>query len=157
MNSELRRFNDSGQNITLIGIVSDEPDIREKSIKLTVKVENIEGKILVTTNRYPEYQYGDKLKITGKLETPPIFEGFNYKEYLKKEGIFSVMSWPEIEVVGQGFGNPAMKLLFSFKNKFKETARTFISPPEVGILEALIFGDEGNISKIWKDKLNFTG
>jgi predicted membrane metal-binding protein len=67
------------------------------------------------------------------------------------------MSWPEIEVIGQGFGNPVMKFLFSFKNKFKETARTFISPPEVGILEALIFGDEGNISQEWKIKLNFTG
>ena len=156
-NNELRKFNDTNQTITLIGIVSDEPDIREKSIKLTIKPENIEGEILVTTNRYPEYQYGDKLKITGKIETPPIFEGFSYKEYLKKEGIFSVMSWPEIEVVGQGFGNPAMKFLFSFKNKFKETARTFISPPEVGILEALIFGDEGNISQEWKAKLNFTG
>jgi competence protein ComEC len=182
INSELRKFNDSGQNITLIGMVSDEPDIREKSIKLTIKPSQILaedrplpifGKILVTANRYPEYQYGDKLRITGKLETPPIFKGgeenkpssspfapardFNYKEYLKKEGIFSLMSWPEIEVVGQGFGNPVMKFLFSFKNKFKETARAFISPPEVGILEALIFGDEGNISQEWKAKLNFTG
>jgi len=165
-NNELRKFNDINQTITLIGIVSDEPDIREKSIKLTIKPSQIlaedrplpiSGKILITTNRYPEYQYGDKLKITGKLESPPIFEGFSYKEYLKKEGIFSVMSWPEIEVVDQGFGNPVMKFLFSFKNKFKETARTFISPPEVGILEALIFGDEGNISQEWKVKLNFTG
>ena len=167
INNELRKLNDSGQNSTLIGIVSDEPDIKEKSQKLTVNNEqlilnseqfNVTEKILITTQRYPEYKYGDKLKIIGKLETPSEdIEGFNYKNYLKKDGIYSVMSWPEIEVFGQGFGNPVMKLLFSFKNKFKETARTFISPPQVGILEALIFGDEGNISKIWKDKLNFTG
>ena len=165
-NSKLQIYNNKEEKITLTGVVADEPDVREKSIKLTIKASQIlaedrplpiSGKILITTNRYPEYQYGDKLKITGKIETPPIFEGFSYKEYLKKEGIFSVMSWPEIEVIGQGFGNPVMKFLFSFKNKFKETARTFISPPEVGILEALIFGDEGNISQEWKAKLNFTG
>ena len=40
-----------------------------------------------------------------------------------------------------------MKILFSFKNKFKETARQFISPPQEGFLEALIFGDEENISR----------
>ena len=166
VNSKLQIYNNKEEKITLTGVVADEPDVREKSIKLTIKASQIlaedrplpiSGKILITTNRYPEYQYGDKLKITGKIETPPIFEGFSYKEYLKKEGIFSVMSWPEIEVIGQGFGNPVMKFLFSFKNKFKETARTFISPPEVGILEALIFGDEGNISQEWKIKLNFTG
>ncbi len=177
MNSELSKFNDLGRSITLIGTVLDEPDIREKNIKLVIEAEKIQnenifrsvnGKVLVTINRYPECQYGDKLKITGKLETPPVFEGFNYtsrdnfttfnyKNYLKKDGIYSVMSWPKIEVIGSGFGNPIMEILFSFKNKFKETAREFISPPQEGILEALIFGDEGNISKEWKDKLNFTG
>jgi len=67
------------------------------------------------------------------------------------------MSWPKIEVLGKGEGNPIMHLLLSFKNKFKESIRRFISPPESGILEALVFGDEGGISKEWRDKLNFTG
>lgn len=154
-NNELRKLNDLDQNITLVGIIIDEPDIREKSIKLTVSTSNT--KVLVTTWRYPEYRYGDKLKIVGLLETPPVFEGFNYQNYLKKDGIYSVMSFPKIELIGQGFGNSVMRILLSFKNKFKETARTFISPPQVGILEALIFGDEENISAAWKDKLNFTG
>jgi len=48
-------------------------------------------------------------------------------------------------------------LIISFKNKFKESIRRFISPPQQGILEALVFGDEGGISKEWRDKLNFTG
>ncbi len=156
INNELRKLNDSSQEITLIGIVSDEPDIREKTQKLIIKIEKM-GKVLVTTNRYPEYKYGDKLKITGKLEAPPIFEGFNYRDYLKKDGIYSVIYWPKIELTGSGFGNPIMKILLSFKNKFKETARSFIPPPQEGILEALVFGDEENISKEWKDKLNFTG
>ena len=67
------------------------------------------------------------------------------------------MDWPKIERMGENFGNPVMEILFSFKNKFKESARKFISPPQEGILEALFFGDEENISKEWKDKFNFTG
>ena len=84
MNNELRRLNDLDRKIALIGIVTKEPDVREKTIKLEIKPEEMEGKILVTTNRYPEYRYGDKLKITGKLKTPQVFEDFNYKDYLKK-------------------------------------------------------------------------
>jgi len=166
MNNELEKFNDLNQDVTLIGIVSTEPDIREKSIKLTIKTEkiyyetrprNVNGKVLVMASRYPEYKYGNKLEITGKLETPPVFEDFNYKDYLKKDGIYSVMSFPEIELVSQNSGNPVYKILFSFKNKFKEIARQFISPPQEGFLEALIFGDEENISQEWKNKLNLTG
>ena len=164
MNDELRKLNNLEQNITLIGVVSTEPDLREKSQKLIIKIKLAEGspleaedKVLVTTGRYPEYKYGDKLKIIGKLEAPPVFEEFNYKDYLKKDGIYSVMGFPEIELAGQNFGSPLYKFLFSFKNKFKEISRQFISPPQGGILEALIFGDEENISQDWKNKLNITG
>ncbi len=157
VNNELRKLNDLGKEITLIGLVAAEPDIREKSVKLTVKPENINGKVLVTINRYPEYQYGDKLRITGKLEAPPVYEDFNYKDYLAKDGIYSIVNFPEVELMGSGFGNPLMKVIFSLKNKFETASRSFISPPQEGILEALIFGEEGRISKEWKDKLNFTG
>ena len=184
-NNELRKFNDLGEELTLFGVVSKEPDIREKIIKL--KIENLKAKstssssspslpqmearklkidegwndvsaaVLVTTSRYPEYGYGDKLKITGKLETPPVYEDFNYKDYLAKDGIYSIVNFPKIELIGSGFGNPLIRAIFSLKNKFKTAARSFISPPQEGILEALIFGEEGRISNEWKDKLNFTG
>jgi len=139
------------ENVSFTGIVAVEPDIRETTIQLRV------GDVLVTTDRYPEYRYGDKLKITGKLEAPPVFDDFNYRDYLKKDGIYSVMSWPKIELLDSGLGNPVMSTLLSFKNKFKESIRQFISPPQQGILEALVFGDEGGISKEWRDKLNLTG
>lgn len=146
------------ENMTFTGIVVKEPDIRPASIKLTIKsYENGSRMILVTTGRYPEYRYGDKLKITGDLEIPKEFEGFNYRNYLKKDGIFAVMDFPKIELLASGFGNPMIKVLLSFKNKFKETANSFISPPQEGFLEALVFGQESNISQEWKNKLNITG
>lgn len=145
------------ENINFTAVVVEEPDIRDKTIKLTVQRENAVGKILVTTDRYPEYRYGDKLKITGKLEAPPVFEGFNYRDYLKKDGIFAVMSLPKIELLNSNLGNPVLTTLFSFKNKFKEAVRRFMPSPQEGFLEALIFGDENNISDAWKQKLNLTG
>jgi len=148
------------RNINFVGIVVEEPDVRENYTRLKTKEAkplSLEGRILVTTDRYPEYQYGDKLKITGKLEPPPVFDEFNYRDYLKKDGVFAVMSWPKIELLDSGLGNPLMTALFSFKNEFKKSVRKFISPPQVGILEALFFGDEGGISNDWKNKLNLTG
>jgi len=153
------------REISFVAIVVKDPDIRETFTRLTVTEvpaieagpQSVQGKILITTWRYPEYHYGDKLEIIGKLEPPPVFDEFNYRDYLKKDGIFAVMSWPKIEVLGARAGNPTTNILLSFKNKFKESIRRFISPPESGILEALVFGDEGGISKEWREKLNSTG
>ena len=143
--------------VNLVGIISKEPDVSQKSQRIVIKTEG-RARILATTLRYPEYKYGDKLKIIGNLEAPSEnINGFNYKNYLAKDGIYSVMSFPEIEIIGRGFGNPMMEVLFSFKNKFKNIAESFIPPPEVGILEALVFGDEGQISKEWQEKMNLTG
>ncbi len=149
-NSKLKTYIEKEGIITLIGTVITEPDVREKSAKLTVGVEQImnaerelklQEKILITTRKYPEYKYGDKLKIIGNLKTPPIFEGFNYKDYLKKEGIYSVMEWPEIELItsSSGSGSSALKILFSFKSRLKESLNNAMSPPQSGLLEALFF------------------
>ena len=165
-NSPLIKLNDKELDVNLIGVVVAEPDPRERSTKLTIdnliaKTEAgflpIRGKILVTTGKYPEYRYGDKVEISGRLESPPIFDEFNYKDYLKKDGIYSVIYFPKIELIGKSKGNSLMKIIFSFKDKFKTSCQSFISLPQEGILEALIFGDEENIPKELKDELNLTG
>ena len=168
-NSPIKNF--LGSEITLIGFVDGEPAVKEKSTKLEIKLET--GKILITTRKYPKYQYGDKLKINGKIEEPQTFEEreedksssspfaiareFNYKDYLLKDGISAVMGFPEIELIGENFGNPIMKSLLSLKNKLKESLNSVMSPPQSALLEALFFGDEENISKEWKEKFNLTG
>jgi len=153
-NSEIKKH--INENIVLIGVVDAEPDIREKVIKLKIRIEGIDNEILVTTRRYPEYQYGDKLKITGRLEEPQIFEDFNYKNYLLKDGILAVINFPEITFWGKDFGNPIMKILFSLKQRLEESLNNVMSSPQSGLLEALFFGDEENIPKDWKEKFNLT-
>jgi len=126
------------------------------------------AKVLVTVWKYPEYDYGDKLKIQGKLEEPGIFEGlprselallrdFNYKDYLAKDGILAVMNFPEVELVEKNQGNFLKKTLISFRQKLEESLNKTLSRPHSAILEALLFGTEENISKEWKEKLNLTG
>ena len=170
-NNELRKYNDLEQNITLIGQVTKEPDIRENNIKLTIQVESInwnekcsrsiKGKVLATTWRYPEYQYGDKLKITGKLETPQNFADFNYQDYLAKEGIYSIIFSPRIELLKRGNYQGLISIVYSknllFKNRLRENVYQNLSPPQSSILGAIILGDKRKISEEWKGKLNIAG
>ena len=156
-NNELKSYIEGEKAVSLIGIIGKEPSMGEKSTKIEFHPEGIEGKILLFTWKYPQYKYGDKLKVKGILEEPQPFEGFNYKEYLAKDGIYALIYFPEIELVGEGSGNPFMKTLFSIKSKLKTTIAKIIPSPQAGLLEALLFGDEENIPEHWKEKFNLTG
>jgi len=155
---KLSKLNDKGQ-ITLTGVISAEPDIRDTFQKLKVRVEK--SIVLVTTNRYPEYRYLDKIEVNGKLETPNITDEFNYKNYLMKDRIYSVMNFPKIKLVFQKreynvFSFLYEKVLF-LKQKIRESIRSNFSPPNSSILEGTILGDNGAMSNDLKNRLNITG
>ena len=97
----LRQFRDTGKIFQFEGIVVGEPDKRLDNTKLKVRLLPYSEYVLITTGSYQEYFYGDKLKLKGKLQTPKEFEDFNYKNYLRKDKILSVMYEPKIEVIGK--------------------------------------------------------
>ena len=158
--AELGIIHPEEQNIAFTGTIVKEPDIRTDSIKLTIKSENdsepIKGKILITTSRYPEYQYGDRLEIVGKIKTPHVFEDFNYKNFLAKDGIYSVMYWPEIKLLEREPFSFYGKIL-QFKDKLRESIYQNLSPPQSSILGAIILGDRKKMSADLKERLNITG
>ncbi len=157
-NNKLSKSNDRGQ-IILIGIISGEPDIRDTFQKLKVDIEG--SAVLVATNRYPEYKYLDKIKLTGKLETPSVTDEFNYKNYLMKDGIYSVMNFPKVELISSKHKYNTWSFLYEkilfFKQKLRESIKNNFSPPQSSILEGTILGDNGAMTQELKNKLNITG
>lgn len=156
-NNQFKDYLGKEDTITLTGIINNQPILGEKSLKFEFQPQNIKGKVLIITRKYPQYDYGDKIKIKGTLREPQPFEGFNYKEYLAKDGIFALMYFPKIELIDKGFGNLFFEKLFFLKSTLKESLNKIIPSPHVGLLEALLFGDEENIPEHWKEKFNLTG
>jgi len=136
-------------------MVIKEPEIKSGSTKLTIKTET--GKILVSTGNYPQYFYGDVLKIKGKLEEPKVFDEFNYKNYLAKEGIYAVSYWPKIEISERDKGNPIFGAILKFKNKTTDSIEKIMPFPEVSLLEGVILGNKQIFSEDLKNSLNITG
>ena len=155
---KLSKLNDKGK-IILTGVISNEPDVRDTIQQIKVKVG--ESTILVTTKKYPDYKYLDTIKITGKLETPSVTDTFNYKNYLLKDHIYSVMSFPIIEIVSQKHNYNVFSLLYEkiifFKGKVRENIRSNFLPPQSSILEGTVLGDNGAMTPDLKVKLNATG
>lgn len=154
--SDLRKTNDTNQVMILLGVVAEPPSQKENSQQIRLETGGGEN-LLVVTGRYPIYGYGDQLEIRGKLQSPENGEKFHYQGYLAKEGISSQTLFPQIRVLGRAGVNPVKKALFFFQEEFDTVWRRRLSPPHLGLLEALVFGEEKNIPPGWKDKLNRAG
>jgi len=164
--SHIASYNDSARPVTVTGVVVDEPDIRDYYINLRLRAEllkqgqtshPVQGLVLVRAARYPEYHYGDRLTVTGHLETPPIFEDFSYKDYLARFGIHAMMRRTAIGLVEQNQGQPFWAGLFSFKARAAQTINRILSEPYASLLNGILLGIETGIPPALYEKFNLTG
>ena len=176
---KLKEFNDlpaqagRPEKITLIGQIIDGPDVRDSFQKLKIRIEDIpilsrtldtigaSSIVLTSASLYPEYNYLDKIKITGKLKTPMITEDFNYKNYLLKDGIYSVMDFPKTELVSNKHDYNIFTFLYEkilfFKEKLNKSITENFSPPHSSLLQGIILGSNKNMNQDLRDKLNSAG
>jgi len=131
----------NGQVVTIYGWIDEEPTLSEGKTKFTLKIEGIQGRVLVQLPFYDQYQYGDSLKMKGKLKEPPVFDDFNYRNYLKGANIYSLLINPKIEKLNQFKGSPLKKSLFALKNRFQEKLNQFLPEPEASLANGLLFGE----------------
>ncbi len=148
-------FKAQGKKVVIEGIVIKEPERKGKIQKIVVKTKF--GKVLINTFPFPKYQYGDKLRIFGKLQSPPIFENFNYREYLKKEGIYSLMNWPKIKIIDKNQGNFIFAFILKIKEKLKISIYKYLPSPQDNLLASMLLGEKKSLPKDLKEKLNITG
>jgi len=151
-----------GEKITLSGEIIDEPDIRENNQKLTIETIEEKVKILTTVNFDQDFKYGDEVKIEGKLAKPENFitdqgKEFDYMNYLRKDGILYVMSYPKVEVASRGNGNFLKGALFSVKEKFLENINFAIPAPQNLLMAGLILGEKSLFSQELRQNFINTG
>lgn len=159
-------YNDALAPLKITGLVVDEPDGRDTYTNLQLQVEWVEldglphpvsGLVLVRAPRYPAYSYGDRLTITSKLETPPVFEDFSYKDYLARTGIHSLLRRPRIELLAANQGNPFWAAMFAFKAQASHTLNQILAEPHASLLNGILLGIETGIPKGLYEEFNLTG
>ncbi len=146
-------YNEQGI-VEIQGMVKEEPDVRDRYCLLTISTEKIgmegeekevSGAVLVRVSRYPEYHYGDILRVTGELETPPTFEDFDYKSYLEHQGIYSISYYPRIEVVEEGRGFEPLQWLYSFRDRLSDSLTKALPEPQGSLAQGILLGIRSNI------------
>ncbi len=90
------------QKIELNAWVTNFPDIRQKNNRVFVQVTKIGkktgnnlGKALLIYSPDLNLDYGDNLKIIGKIQKPRNFDGFDYQNFLKRFNVQSIIKNPK--------------------------------------------------------------
>lgn len=147
----------NGQTAKIEGVIDNDPILKDSSQQIIFRPDDMQGKILIITDRYPEYRYGDRIKFIARLEEPRPFEGFDYKNYLAKDGIYSMARWPEIELLSEGNGNLIFSGLLWIKHQLKQGVAQSLPSPHDSLLIAILLGDQSGLSDALKEKLNVSG
>jgi competence protein ComEC len=159
-------YNDAATPAKITGIIAERPDRRDSYANLRLQAESIHtggteqpvtGLLLVRAPRYPEYQYGDRLTITGRLETPPVFEDFSYRDYLARFGIYSMIRRPHVELQATGQGYQFWAAMYHFKDRAAAAINQILAEPHASLLNGILLGIEAGIPPALYEQFNLTG
>jgi len=161
----LRFYNDTGI-VEIQGMVAEEPDIQDSYCLLTFSAseiivngekEEVSGTALIRVPRYPTCRYGDVLKVTGDLETPLQFEDFDYKSYLARQGIYSVIYYPGVEVLDLGQGLKPLQWIYSLRERLSSSLARALPEPQGSLAQSILLGLRGNIPDSLYEAFSRTG
>ncbi len=136
-----------GKKVELLGTVSEDIDKRDDRAKITLRLHDVSEPmyVLVSTERYVPYGYGDTLKIGGILEKPKAFttdggREFDYASYLAKENIFYEIRRADIELISSGSGSVVTRALLTLKSRVTKVIERDLPEPESGLLAGVLLG-----------------
>ncbi len=168
---DLAHYNGSPERpvrATVTGVVLRPPDERDTRLRVRIEAESIAlgqgqeplpvaGRALFTVDRYPGLRYGDRIAVRGQLEAPPVFEGFDYREYLARRGVLTMIQQPEVRVLEHAAGHWFWQTLYTVRLEAQEVIARLLPEPEAGLLTGILLGVESGIDPALYDEFNRTG
>ena len=157
-------FND-GAAVRFRALVSDEPDERGQSARIRLSArevwvndgwEETSGGVLLRSGPLPRYRYGDLLEVEGKIETPPVLEDFNYRDYLARQGIGSLADYPRVSLLESGRGNPLLEVVHDVRRRLSDALAASLPDPEASLGQGILLGSRSALGPSLTEALNAT-
>lgn len=161
-------YNDDKTQLDVTGVVVDFPDKRDSFTYLRIQTEQIRpvrkrsvtdvhGLLLARIPPEETFHYGDRVLLRGQLETPSENEAFSYRDYLARQGVYSIMSSDTVLLLESGVANPLMKGIFALKARALDTVYRLWPDPEASLFAGILLGVETSIPQHVKEDFKATG
>ncbi len=167
--SDLAFYNDPSPDaapVILEGNVVGYPDVRDLRTGYRIRVERltadgeallVRGDALLQTPVSPTYRYGDRLRVKGYLQVPPVFDDFDYRAYLARQGIYSLVRRPNVELVARDQGSPFWAGLYGLRTRSSQLLNRVLPEPAAALANGMLLGIEGSISPEVEEAYRITG
>ena len=153
---------------TVVGTVVRPPEARDTAQRVRLRVESVtveegeaprpaRGDALFTVDRTLGLRYGDRLVVQGRLEAPAIFNDFDYKAYLARQGVHTLIQRPEVTLLARGQGSPIWTALYRLSERGQQAIAQQLPEPESALLTGILLGVETGIDRDLYDQFNQTG
>lgn len=161
-----------GERISLIGSITDEPDRRETSVRLTVlpymvglsggeevAVER-SGRVLVPVQLPASFSYGDIVRVRGVIGYPEVFENdgrsFDYPAFLAARGIYYELPFADVEII-KPRGVSVRGTLFDIKNAYLAGLQRALPEPHASLAGGITVGDKRSLGDKLTEQFQKTG
>lgn len=153
---------------TVTGVVQRPPEEIDSRQRIRLRAESLTldrgqpslpvgGSAMFALDRYPGLRYGDRIAVRGRLEAPPVFAGFDYREYLARHGVHTVIQQPEVTLLGRDAGSGFWQGLYLLRLQAQQVIARLLPEPEAGLLTGILLGVESGIDRDLYDEFNRTG
>jgi competence protein ComEC len=159
-------YNDRDYDMLVTGTLTEPPDQRDSYANLKLDVESVDsgsgdmpvsGGLLVRTSALADYEYGQRIRVRGSLQTPAEDEEFSYRDYLAREGIQSYMSSREVTALPGNGGYLFFRLVYKLKAKLLENTYRLYQDPEASLLAGILLGVDTGLTKDLQSAFKNTG
>lgn len=137
-----------GTDVSMRGMIVREPDVRDRSVRLTVATAH--GRVLVIAPPHTDAAYGDEISFEGTLRRPKAFESgegrlFDYPKYLERDGVFFEVRYARVAVLSRDHGNPVVAFALTSKHRYIDGLRAVLPEPYAGLAAGITVGDKRSV------------
>lgn len=152
--------------IIVEGVIVSYPEQHEGQYSYRLRAERlwdgdaslpVTGDILVKTRDHLRRHYGDRVRVTGSIEDPPIYADFDYRAYLARQGIQSRMTRARTELIGEAEISPLRLVLYRFRDHASELLNRLLPEPSASLAKGMLLGIEDGIPQDLLDAFQATG
>jgi competence protein ComEC len=138
-----------GGPIRVRGVVEGDRDERQRTLVLHVRAQTIEdaagwhdasGVFLARLPLSEVYLDGDLVELRGKLISPPVTAGFDYRSYLANQGIYAESDYPSTRLLAQDASPGVRHGIFLLRNRLDRGIRDVMPEPEASLGAGMALG-----------------
>jgi len=160
-------YNDRDYDLLVTGTLVEPPDERDNYTNLKLRIESVDtglesplkagGLILARVAPDETYQYGERLRLRGKLLSPPENEEFSFRDNLARYGIHAYMPLAAVTRLPGGGENPILARIYAFKARALADIYEIFPNPEASLMAGILLGVDNGIPEDLQQAFKNTG